>query len=535
MPDDRSRTDALAALLIAAGVVWYIASLPHNLGIADEAYLLNDARRIRNGELMYRDIFYFTTPGGHWLLAGLFWLFGTTIGVARLTMAVVHAAIAATTFLLCRRLAVPTPIGLVAAAASVVLCHAAWPYASLHWFSLALMLALAYVAVGRWWTERPPRAAALGLLTGVLMAVQQHKGVVMGLGGVVLIALLAAAERRAGSPAALGGAMRRTLWLASGVAAITVPLLVVLIAQVGVAPLIEQLIVFPFGGYLSLAQTTSWGSVMPLNVSFARYTIPVALEYQPVVLPILAARALALGIRDPNSPRLAPLLGLLAMAGAAALSTAYWADFIHIAFIAPLCFVCWAELVTAAVHRSVSAPARRLAAVSALGTALLAALAMRAAINWSRAWREFPVAHQTAFGRVDFATREEPQLVDRVRGLLSAQGTRDFFAYPMDTSLYLTTGSDNPTRWQLMLPGYVTPEQYESAIASIERRRVPYLFACAVWPQNIDPMLRYIAARYERLDGETHPCALYVRRDRGQHPEVGSPTSSAWPGARARG
>jgi hypothetical protein len=512
-PEVWRTSHALIAILVAAATIGYLAFLPHNLGIADESYLLNDARRIRNGDVMYRDIFYFTTPIGHWLLAAAFWLFGTTMTVARTTMAVVHGCIAALAFLVCRRLAVPIAMGLAVSAATVVLCHSAWPHASLHWFSLLFMVALAYAAVGRWWTARPRRAAALGVLTGLLIAVQQHKGAVMGLGVLALIAMLAAVEWRAGAPRVARVAARRALWFAAGAAGVLVPMFAVLVAEVGIDPLVEQLVVFPFAGYQVIAGSTSWGRVMPLNAGMARYTMPDVLTYQPLVLPILAVRCAALWIHRATDPRLPPRLGLLAMAGAAALSTVYWADFIHIAYIAPLCFVAWVETATAVVDRLLHNAALRQVVLTAVGVALLVVLVLRARINWGIAWQDFPVAHQTAFGRVDFGTSGEAELVDRVRGLLAAANSHSFFAYPMYTSLYLTTGSDNPTRWQLMAPGYVSPAHYDSAIQALEQRQVPYLLACVVWPDTIDPMLRYIATHFERLDPSTPPCALYRRRE----------------------
>jgi hypothetical protein len=38
------------------------------------------------GERLYRDLFWFGMPGGHWLLAGAFSVFGASIAVAEVTM-----------------------------------------------------------------------------------------------------------------------------------------------------------------------------------------------------------------------------------------------------------------------------------------------------------------------------------------------------------------------------------------------------------------------------------------------------------------
>jgi len=58
----RDAGDAALALLIFAAAWAYLASLPRYLGGADESYFLYEAKRIRDGEVMYRDFFQFTTP-----------------------------------------------------------------------------------------------------------------------------------------------------------------------------------------------------------------------------------------------------------------------------------------------------------------------------------------------------------------------------------------------------------------------------------------------------------------------------------------
>lgn len=506
-----ARRDWWLATVVALGVVLYLGSLPYNLGVADESFFLNDSKRLLHGQLMYRDVFYYATPGAHWLMAAVFWLFGTSMRVARLSMAVLHGAIAATVYVTCRRVHARPVFGLAAAIAGVALCQSAWPYASLHWLSAQLMVAILFVAVGRWTTGRVP-AWSLGLLTGALVAVQQQKGIAMAVAAVALFALHAAVAWRTGAPAPVRTALRRTLWLAAGVAAVAVPLLAVLIAQVGVAPLVEQLVVFPFTGYREYNHAT-WGQVLPLAAQFAPYTLPTLLAALPAVAAIGVLRALWLWASHPESPQLTALLALLTLCGGATLSILYLPDFIHIALIAPVFLVFWAETLDAAVRWVPMSPARQRAFAWAVGGALLAGLSVQLARNATRMWRNFPITRETAFGRVDFATPGEAALVDQLRELLAQAGTREFFAYPMYTSLYLTTDSDNPTPFHMMLPGWNTPAQYAAVVQVLETHRLPYVFACAVQPDTPDPILHFLAEHYERVSAGTHPCGLYRRRD----------------------
>ena len=68
--------------------VAYILHLPHNLQRADEAYYLGIAKRVLQGEVLYRDVFDFLPPLFHWFLVATFYLFGVTIEASRTVMAV---------------------------------------------------------------------------------------------------------------------------------------------------------------------------------------------------------------------------------------------------------------------------------------------------------------------------------------------------------------------------------------------------------------------------------------------------------------
>src|SRR6185436_1182203 len=92
----------ITALLFIATVVYWM-SLPHSLQPADESVHLYEAKRLLNGEVLYRDFFNFITPGWFYLMASMFWLFGTTIETARATMAVVHGLTVVLIYLTCRR------------------------------------------------------------------------------------------------------------------------------------------------------------------------------------------------------------------------------------------------------------------------------------------------------------------------------------------------------------------------------------------------------------------------------------------------
>src|SRR5262249_12427070 len=57
-PDGRV-IDVACALLLFTAVLVYLLLLPRHLQVGDESYFLYEAKRIRDGEVMYRDIFQF--------------------------------------------------------------------------------------------------------------------------------------------------------------------------------------------------------------------------------------------------------------------------------------------------------------------------------------------------------------------------------------------------------------------------------------------------------------------------------------------
>lgn len=104
--------DAIVMLLIFGGVALYLCLLPWGLQAADESYFLVEAKRLRDGEVMYRDIFEFVTPLATYAMATLFWLFGTTMATARMAMASLHGLTAVLLYAAARSLCVcaePSP------------------------------------------------------------------------------------------------------------------------------------------------------------------------------------------------------------------------------------------------------------------------------------------------------------------------------------------------------------------------------------------------------------------------------------------
>jgi len=113
-------------------------------------------------------------------------------------------------------------------------------------------------------------------------------------------------------------------------------------------------------------------------------------------------------------------------------------------------------------------------------------------------WRaRFPLTHDTAFGRVNFAYQQEIALVDTLRELSARAPSRYAFAYPIGASFYLYTDTVNPTRHQILIPGFNEPGQYEEVAATLQAFQVPFVILQIVPAKQSDPVRDVIRAQYK--------------------------------------
>ncbi len=488
--------DVALALLVGLATYASVAAQRYQLGTADEAYFLVEAARIRAGEVMYRDFFNFITPLSSYALGALFWLFGTTLATARHATAVLHAVTAVALYATARRLAVGRGLALLAPLAFVALCQPVWPFASWHWVSTGVTTLLVYAFVAAPPHQPAWRTLLPGLLAGVLIGVQQQKGIVLYAGGAAVLVADAAVARR-GSGAWPGRALAAHLaWFTAGAALVVLPVLAVFLALAGPTALYDGLVRFPLESYRPNIRTV-WGAVGPVAQPFAGHALPAVLRLAPLAL-VPVAIDLAVALRRGDSGRARRLSALLVLAAASVASIAYYPDFIHIAFIAGVFWVaavCGLERgLTLLPHRGLATAARAL-----VGLALAVALVLQAYRFAAQVRQAFPVVHDTAFGRVHFPSTLEPAQIDQVRALAAAGALRELFSYPHAASPYLTTGLPNATPYQFLAFGISPRAHIDHALAILRRRRLPYVIGSPFLVRRNDPVMAYIRAHYEMV------------------------------------
>lgn len=502
--------DAVAAAIILIVTVLYISLLPHNLSPADESVHLYDAKRLLGGAVMYRDVFNDITPGYMYLIALLFWLFGTTIAVARTAMAVLHGLSAAFIYATCRAFDVRRGLAWPAALAYLVICQSAWPIASQHWLSTLLSVIVLWLCAMHL-RDRRRWSFVLGIVLGLFVGVQQQRAAIMVFGVGVWLILDHVVERRYRAALSIRTLITTILWVAVGISLVVVPLLSWVIAEAGFARVWRALVIFPIYDYGGVTHCP-WGDVNIVTAWQASFTFPRLLKYLPLAMLPALLRLVSALVRGRDEDEARRLLLLVVTAATSMLSISYFPDFVHIAFIAPVFLVAGAEAVDWAV-RAVPMPPRAVRVAGAIaGIALVVASGVRLRHNLVRLWQEFPVSRSTAFGRVDMKTSDVP-LYDRMRDLMRDAPSRYLYCYPVIAHLYLMLDVDNPTAHGFFVPGYSGPDLVQEVLDSLTATRPPYIVFLSAFVRPDDPVGTWITTHYEPIDTEG-PLARLIFRPR---------------------
>jgi len=518
----RSADVALLALVFVATAV-YLSLLPRNLGAADESYFLYEAKRVRDGEVLYRDVFDFVTPLASYAMAGVFWLFGTSMVAARIAMACVHGLTGALLYAASRALGVRQALAILVPLAYLVVCQAVWPFASWHWFATSASAALLLVMVAAPWATQPRWAFGAGVVAGIVIGIQHQKGVILAAATAAILLLDFLVDRRYAAPASWKSLAVRLASCGAGMAVVAVPLLLGFALLAGIEPMYRALVRFPLESYRTTFRSP-WGGIGPLY--FAEYTYPEVLRFSPLALVLPVAQWAVTVLRGGDRELVRRLSALIILSIASALSIGYFPDVIHIAFIAGILWVAAAqslEWIARALGAGGVARAVTAAIAIAVGGGLIGQLARYAQTLHA----QYPFTHQTAFGRVDFGDRWEPLLIDRLRELLGGATGREIFCYPQLSSPYLTTGARNPTPYQFLQAGVSPDHQIDEALRILEARRVPFVVAAPFLMQGKDPIGRYVRDHYDSISvpevtalEELPTYWVYVRRNdaRGTQP-----------------
>jgi hypothetical protein len=196
-------------------------------------------------------------------------------------------------------------------------------------------------------------------------------------------------------------------------------------------------------------------------------------------------------------------------------SIAYFPDFIHIAFIAPVFFVAIAESFEWFLScLPISMTLRRVGGFVA-AAALAAIFGWQLQQNFDRLWRMYPITRQTSFGRIEMARPIEAQLYERVDALLRDVPSRRLFCYPITASLYLMADAHNPTRYGFLRAGYNSPDQVQEVVDVLKAARLPYIVGLSMrgFVKPGDPIFAYLEQEYEPLGSGPVDTLIFRRKE----------------------
>jgi len=101
---EQSRPERYISFTLFAVSFLYLCIFRHYTSMEpDEGIVLQGAQRILAGQVPYRDFFSFYTPGSYYALAAVFRIFGSSLVVARIALALAGATLSALSYLLARR------------------------------------------------------------------------------------------------------------------------------------------------------------------------------------------------------------------------------------------------------------------------------------------------------------------------------------------------------------------------------------------------------------------------------------------------
>ena len=210
---DRASVPWRAMLVVfVAGLAYFLSYMRYGFAY-DEGYLLDSVEKILGGQVIYRDFHHTYAPGGFYLVAALFKIFGQNIMVERALFAVLEALKCALAFGIVRTIA-PSRFAYLA---PVLLAIAPGPW---HKVFLPAFGFLALYAVLVAAARRPVWYLLSGVVIGVSAVFRQDVAAFAAISAVIVVACEAGRTGRAAARPLV-----RLAYLAVGIAIVVGPVL----------------------------------------------------------------------------------------------------------------------------------------------------------------------------------------------------------------------------------------------------------------------------------------------------------------------
>ena len=471
------------------GALMYLASFRGTTPIwrfnqGESGLWLDQARRVLDGAVMYRDFFDHVGPGIVYSNAFFLSVLGSSAAAAQTIPLIIGLIITGLIWRISNKLLSGAVMTLLPSLL-FGLVYATYNAGNHKWLTWMFGLAAVDLLVAR--RVSLGRAVGAGACGGAAMLCTQDLGAQIGVG--MLIALSTRAEWRACG------------WFLTGAAAVLVPVLAVLISQAGMATIWYDLIWFnatQYGnanGGFSLAPYFSWVG-LPLVVF--QWCLALAAIVAGVVLVSRDARA-KMGLRDPD-----PRWTYVAWPG---LTVLFLATLTPGRAIEPTQTTVRCTLLLIAVAGALDAASSRLPRPKVLavaGALAIAALTATTTIAIVRQLRATTLVNTRA-GPVWFA--EPPQGLEWLQQhTIPGEST---FLFPDKGGVYFLTVTRNATVYPFLLDmDFSTPAQVSDAIAQLARAQprvglfdLARLGSGGITNSSLAPLYEFLLRHYRTVDG----------------------------------
>jgi hypothetical protein len=498
--------------LLGVAVVTGLLCLPfvrtvHALGWADEGVTLLGADRLLHGEKLYVDFFEFLPPGTFFITAGWFSVFGTTLASAQSLAIVVIVAIACLIYLSCRQVSGSPSLSALITITWVVMSPAQGYYIIVnhHWFATLFSMMSAWAVFGEAEHLRLRSPLLAGLTAGAAAMVVPTRGAAV---------VLAAATAYLGRQRFLAEAV----YFALACAVVPLCLLFFIVAEGGLLPAYQDVILFPAARYASAQGVHYWdglrsgGNLLVWLFPFAGFLtlLAVAMNWHVFWRDWKLRTCIAFG--------LAGWAGFLPRPDIAHI---YWAA----PLVCPLICYCVRSLI-----RPLPLWYRYMLAAAAIALCLPSARVYSWGVQ--RALHADVVA--TPRGRITLWRDITEGTAQATAWLTGQPAGEKFFFYPYLQMLPFLLDRQQVSKYDLFIPGYTTPEQYQETCFNV-MREATWVVIDRTFRENPETLLEAFPAihdpsrpemrRFEEvLDENFEPVrrfgAIEIRRRRGQPSET---------------
>lgn len=483
-----------ATLCACAAIYLYLVLFvppltPFATGEGDDSLFLNEATRILQGQVIYRDFFQFNFAGLQFFYALVIHLFGERTWIPNLCLFGLGMGLFWTSIVISRRL-MRGALAFLPGLLFLPVSFTVFLDATHHWYSILLiMVATAVMATGR----SNARLALAGGLSGVALLFSQNHGALAAIGFAIFILWEGRADGIALKPM-----LQREAWFLLPVAALLVAYVVYFAKLVGFANLLFCTFTFLFK-YYGKFQGSDWAAYAGLEVvqNFSLRIFHSILHelFLVLLIPGIYLVSTVSYLRHRGAP-----------------PDKEWRVAILLTVIGSALFVSVAN----------SASEARLAAVSLPGMVLVIWLSTRSgraarpalALFWTAAFVmmiRFGWLMQTGW-LVRFETPAGPLALDdpadeRLYQWLSINTHPGEYVFDASANgIYFRFGLINPTEMPYITPCDLTrPEKVTSVIRDLEKHRVQVIVwnplqldtaICPVSTDHLAPLRTYIHANY---------------------------------------